>query len=131
MSGRTLSRRWVPDPGRSGVLTRAPGRPLLSCQAQGWFCPWATNYLFRIRLPRIRIAGTCRLRAEPLLVPSPQVCFNMGQMVLAKKTLRKALKLLNRVFPSNLVSLCLQTHVEKKRHFRYMNQEAQEGPSPG
>ncbi|XP_016004071.1 adenylate cyclase type 10 isoform X3 [Rousettus aegyptiacus] len=60
-----------------------------------------------------------------------QVCFNMGQMVLAKKTLRKALKLLNRVFPSNLVSLCLQTHVEKKRHFRYMNQEAQEGPSPG
>ncbi|XP_015441669.1 adenylate cyclase type 10 [Pteropus alecto] len=59
-----------------------------------------------------------------------QVCFNMGQMVLAKKTLRKALKLLNRDFPCNLISLFLQTHVEKKRHFHYMNQQAQESSSP-
>lgn len=54
----------------------------------------------------------------------------MGQMVLAKKSLRKALKLLNRDFPCNLISLFLQTHVEKKRHFDYMNQQAQESSSP-
>ncbi|XP_001493803.3 adenylate cyclase type 10 isoform X1 [Equus caballus] len=60
-----------------------------------------------------------------------QVCFNMGQMVLAKKMLRKALKLLNRIFPNNVISLFLQTHVEKNRHFRYVNQQAQESSPPG
>nr|XP_044614274.1 adenylate cyclase type 10 isoform X6 [Equus asinus] len=60
-----------------------------------------------------------------------QVCFNMGQMVLAKKMLRKALKLLNRIFPDNVISLFLQTHVEKNRHFRYVNQQAQESSPPG
>uniref|UniRef100_A0A8C0WML7 Adenylate cyclase type 10 n=1 Tax=Castor canadensis TaxID=51338 RepID=A0A8C0WML7_CASCN len=60
-----------------------------------------------------------------------QVCFNMGQMVLAKKMLRKALKLHNRVFPYNLVSLFLQTHVEKNRHFRFVNQQAEESLPPG
>ncbi|XP_031291702.1 adenylate cyclase type 10 [Camelus dromedarius] len=62
-----------------------------------------------------------------------QVCFNMGQMVIAKKMLRKALKLLNRIFPYNLISLFLQTHVEKNRHFHYINknQQAQESSPPG
>ncbi|XP_070318850.1 adenylate cyclase type 10 isoform X2 [Odocoileus virginianus] len=62
-----------------------------------------------------------------------QVCFNMGQMVLAKKMLRKALKLLNRIFPYNLISLFLQTRVEKNRHFHYVNQnqQAQESSPPG
>ncbi|XP_059944594.1 adenylate cyclase type 10 [Mesoplodon densirostris] len=62
-----------------------------------------------------------------------QVCFNMGQMVLAKKMLRKALKLLNRIFPYNLISLFLQMHVEKNRHFHYVNQnqQAQESSPPG
>lgn len=57
----------------------------------------------------------------------------MGQMVIAKKMLRKALKLLNRVFPSNLISLFLQTHVEKNRNFHYVNQnqQAQESSPPG
>ncbi|XP_053461947.1 adenylate cyclase type 10 [Nycticebus coucang] len=60
-----------------------------------------------------------------------QVCFNMGQMVLAKKMLRKALKLLNRIFPYNLISLFLQSHVENNRHFHYLNQQGQESSPPG
>ncbi|KAM4860383.1 adenylate cyclase type 10 isoform 1-T4 [Thomomys bottae] len=59
-----------------------------------------------------------------------QVCFNMGHMVLAKKMLRKALKLLNRIFPYNFISLVLQSHVEKNRHFYFLNQQGQEGPPP-
>ncbi|XP_051003725.1 adenylate cyclase type 10 [Acomys russatus] len=60
-----------------------------------------------------------------------EVCFNMGQMVLAKKMLRKALKLLNRMFPSNLISLSFQMHVEKNRLFHFMNQRPQESVLPG
>uniref|UniRef100_A0A6I8PF78 Adenylate cyclase type 10 n=1 Tax=Ornithorhynchus anatinus TaxID=9258 RepID=A0A6I8PF78_ORNAN len=60
-----------------------------------------------------------------------QVCFNMGQMVLARKMLRKALKLLDRVFPYNCVSVFLQTHVEKTRHYAYLNQPNEESPPPG
>ncbi|XP_003414943.1 adenylate cyclase type 10 [Loxodonta africana] len=60
-----------------------------------------------------------------------QVCFNMGHMVLAKKMLRKALKLLNRVFPYTLFSLFLHTHIEKNRHFHYLNQQTQESPPHG
>ncbi|XP_045694582.1 adenylate cyclase type 10 [Phyllostomus hastatus] len=60
-----------------------------------------------------------------------QVCFNMGQMVLAKKMLRKALKLLNRPFPFNLVSVLFYTRVEKNKHFHYMNQQAKQSSPPG
>ncbi|KAI5127386.1 Adenylate Cyclase Type 10 [Manis pentadactyla] len=60
-----------------------------------------------------------------------QVCFTEGQMVLAKKMLRKALRLLNRVFPCNLISLFLQTHVEKNRHFHYMSQPVHKSLLPG
>ncbi|KAK7806947.1 hypothetical protein U0070_009440, partial [Myodes glareolus] len=60
-----------------------------------------------------------------------QVCFNMGQMVLAKKMLRKALKFLNHVFPSNLITLLFQTHVEKNKFSHLMNQHPQEGSLPG
>ncbi|KAI5946171.1 Adenylate cyclase type 10 [Manis javanica] len=60
-----------------------------------------------------------------------QVCFSEGQMVLAEKMLRKALRLLNRIFPCNLISLFLQTHVEKNRHFRYMSQPAHKSLLPG
>ncbi|XP_029417608.1 adenylate cyclase type 10 [Nannospalax galili] len=60
-----------------------------------------------------------------------QICFNMGQMVLAKKMLRKALKLLKQAFPYNVVFLFFQTLVEEKRHSRFMNQLAREGSQPG
>lgn len=52
-------------------------------------------------------------------------------MVLAEKMLRKALRLLSRIFPCNLISLFLQTHVEKNRHFRYMSQPAHKSLLPG
>ncbi|KAL1769753.1 adenylate cyclase type 10 isoform X1 [Sigmodon hispidus] len=60
-----------------------------------------------------------------------QVCFNMGQMVLAKKMLRKALKLLNQRFPCNFITLIFQMHVEKNRLSHFMNQNPQEGSLPG
>ncbi|XP_032147386.1 adenylate cyclase type 10 [Sapajus apella] len=60
-----------------------------------------------------------------------EVYFNMGLIVPAKKMLRKALKLLNRIFPYNLISLFLHIHVEKNRHFHYVNQQAQESSPPG
>uniref|UniRef100_A0A8C2YLG5 Adenylate cyclase type 10 n=1 Tax=Chinchilla lanigera TaxID=34839 RepID=A0A8C2YLG5_CHILA len=55
-----------------------------------------------------------------------QVCFNMGQMGLAKKTLKKALRLLKRAFPHNLLSLVFYDHLEKKKHCHYFNQQVQE-----
>ena len=72
--------------------------------------------------------------AKPRTVASPlslQVCFNMGQMVLAKKMLRKALKLLNRPFPYNMVSVLFHTRVEKNKYFYYMNQQAKQSSPPG
>ncbi|XP_055964576.1 adenylate cyclase type 10 [Sorex fumeus] len=57
-----------------------------------------------------------------------QVCSHVGQLDLAKKMLRKALQLLNRTFPSNLISLFLQLHVEENRHFRYMSQAQESSP---
>uniref|UniRef100_F6YGE4 Adenylate cyclase type 10 n=1 Tax=Monodelphis domestica TaxID=13616 RepID=F6YGE4_MONDO len=59
-----------------------------------------------------------------------QVSFHVGQMVLAKKMTRKALKLLNRVFPYNCFSVLLQTHIEKNKHANYINQKAQNLPPP-
>ncbi|XP_054443540.1 adenylate cyclase type 10 [Pteronotus mesoamericanus] len=59
-----------------------------------------------------------------------QVCFNMGQMVLAKKMLRKALKLLSRPFPYSMISLLFHTRVEKNKHFRYTNQQAKQSSPP-
>ncbi|XP_054977953.1 adenylate cyclase type 10 [Sorex araneus] len=59
-----------------------------------------------------------------------QVCSHVGQLDLAKKMLRKALRLLNRPFPYNLISLFLQLHMEENRHFHYMTQQAQESPPP-
>ncbi|KAM5237489.1 adenylate cyclase type 10 [Ctenodactylus gundi] len=60
-----------------------------------------------------------------------QVCFNMGQMVLARKKLRKALNLLNCVFPNNLLSLFFHVHVEKNKHSHYLNSQSHESPPPG
>ncbi|XP_044530803.1 adenylate cyclase type 10 [Gracilinanus agilis] len=59
-----------------------------------------------------------------------QVSFHVGQMVLAKKMTRKALKLLNRVFPYNCFSVLLQTHIEKNKHATYMIQQEQNFPPP-
>lgn len=55
----------------------------------------------------------------------------MGQMVLAKKMLKKALKFLNRMFPSNVITLIFQMHVEKNRLSHLMALHPQEGSLPG
>ncbi|XP_072504824.1 adenylate cyclase type 10 isoform X3 [Notamacropus eugenii] len=60
-----------------------------------------------------------------------QVSFNVGQMSLAKKMMRKALKLLKRVFPYNRVSVFLQTHVEKNKHDFHMSQQLHDICPPG
>nr|XP_020830307.1 adenylate cyclase type 10 isoform X11 [Phascolarctos cinereus] len=60
-----------------------------------------------------------------------QVSFNVGQMVLAKKMMRKALKLLKRVFPYNCISVLLQTHVEKSKHAFHISQQGKDICPPG
>ncbi|XP_068950616.1 adenylate cyclase type 10 [Petaurus breviceps papuanus] len=60
-----------------------------------------------------------------------QVSFNVGQMTLAKKMMRKALKLLKRVFPYSCISVFLQTHVEKNKHDFHMSQMEQDLCPPG
>nr|XP_044991917.1 adenylate cyclase type 10 isoform X2 [Jaculus jaculus] len=59
-----------------------------------------------------------------------QVCFNMGQMVLAKTMLKRALKLLNQIFPYNLLSLFLQIHVEKNRHLQLLSHSVHKNLPP-
>ncbi|XP_006147101.1 adenylate cyclase type 10 [Tupaia chinensis] len=60
-----------------------------------------------------------------------QICYNVGQLFLAKKMLRKALKLLNQNFPSNLLTLFLRARVEKNRHSSFANPHPKEGSPPG
>ncbi|XP_070252394.1 adenylate cyclase type 10 [Myotis yumanensis] len=60
-----------------------------------------------------------------------QVCFNMGQMVLAKKMLKKSLKLLNRTFPFSFISMFFYIHVEKDKYHRYTNQQTPGSSPPG
>ncbi|KAH1166356.1 hypothetical protein KIL84_015528 [Mauremys mutica] len=45
-----------------------------------------------------------------------EVCYNMGQMNLAKKFIRKALILLNRRFPFNLIGVFFKTLLEVSKH---------------
>ncbi|XP_043860540.1 LOW QUALITY PROTEIN: adenylate cyclase type 10 [Dromiciops gliroides] len=60
-----------------------------------------------------------------------QVSFNVGQMALAKKMMRKALKLLKRVFPYSCISVLIQTQVEKNKHAFHMSQQQEEISPPG
>ncbi|ELW67239.1 Adenylate cyclase type 10 [Tupaia chinensis] len=60
-----------------------------------------------------------------------KICYNVGQLFLAKKMLRKALKLLNQNFPSNLLTLFLRARVEKNRHSSFANPHPKEGSPPG
>uniref|UniRef100_A0A8C8R8H4 Adenylate cyclase 10 n=1 Tax=Pelusios castaneus TaxID=367368 RepID=A0A8C8R8H4_9SAUR len=45
-----------------------------------------------------------------------EVCFNMGQMSLAKKLIKKALSLLNRSFPFTLIGVFFKNLVEVSKH---------------
>lgn len=66
--------------------------------------------------------GVCSVGAlwQCLNNPSPvQVCYNMGCMELAKTTIRKALRLLNRQFPVTSAGVFFQFLVEKSEHASY------------
>nr|XP_012616231.1 adenylate cyclase type 10-like isoform X3 [Microcebus murinus] len=51
-----------------------------------------------------------------------EVCFNMGQITLAKKLARQALQLLKRNFPWTWFGILFQTFLEKYWHSRFLSQ---------
>ncbi|EPY76641.1 adenylate cyclase type 10-like protein [Camelus ferus] len=63
------------------------------------------NYMHKVKICQFEEATFCRLRSE--------VCFNMGQITLAKKLARQALRLLKRSFPWTWFGVIFQTFLEK------------------
>ncbi|XP_045150845.1 adenylate cyclase type 10-like [Echinops telfairi] len=59
----------------------------------------------KVQIDRFEEATFCRLRSE--------VCFNMGQITLAKKLARQALRLLKRNFPWTWLGVLFQTFLEQ------------------
>ncbi|XP_011236136.2 adenylate cyclase type 10-like isoform X3 [Ailuropoda melanoleuca] len=72
--------------------------------------PTAFSFLKRnkVKICQFEEATFCRLRSE--------VCFNMGQITLAKKLARQALRLLKRNFPWTWFGVFFQTFLEKYWH---------------
>ncbi|XP_008571648.1 PREDICTED: adenylate cyclase type 10-like isoform X2 [Galeopterus variegatus] len=62
----------------------------------------------KVKICQFEEATFCCLRSE--------VCFNMGQITLAKKLARQALQLLKRSFPSTWFGVLFQTFLEKYWH---------------
>uniref|UniRef100_A0A8C8R8M7 Adenylate cyclase 10 n=1 Tax=Pelusios castaneus TaxID=367368 RepID=A0A8C8R8M7_9SAUR len=52
-----------------------------------------------------------------------EVCFNMGQMSLAKKLIKKALSLLNRSFPFTLIGVFFKNLVEVSKHASHQKKQ--------
>ncbi|KAM7162914.1 adenylate cyclase type 10 [Macrochelys suwanniensis] len=52
-----------------------------------------------------------------------EVCYNMGQMNLAKKFIRKALILLNRSFPFTLIGVVFKTLMEVSKHASHQKKQ--------
>lgn len=63
------------------------------------------NYMRKVKICQFEEATFCCLRSE--------VCFNMGQITLAKKLARQALRLLKRNFPWTWFGVIFQTFLEK------------------
>ncbi|XP_032958816.1 adenylate cyclase type 10-like [Rhinolophus ferrumequinum] len=78
--------------------------------------PSAFSFLKRhkVKISQFEEAIFCRLRSE--------VCFNMGQITLAKKLVRQALRLLKRNFPWTWFGALFQTFLEKYWHSYSPNQ---------
>ncbi|KAM5286550.1 adenylate cyclase type 10-like [Hipposideros larvatus] len=72
--------------------------------------PSAFSFLkkHKVKISQFEEATFCRLRSE--------VCFNMGQITLAKKLARQALRLLKRSFPWTWFGALFQTFLEKDWH---------------
>nr|XP_008525302.1 PREDICTED: adenylate cyclase type 10-like isoform X2 [Equus przewalskii] len=62
----------------------------------------------KVKICQFEEAAFCSLRSE--------VCFNMGQITLAKKLARQALRLLKRNFPCTWFGVLFQTFLEKYWH---------------
>uniref|UniRef100_G1PB33 Guanylate cyclase domain-containing protein n=1 Tax=Myotis lucifugus TaxID=59463 RepID=G1PB33_MYOLU len=75
--------------------------------------PSAFSFLKRHKFEE---ATFCRLRSE--------VCFNMGQITLAKKLAKQALRLLKKNFPWTWFGVLFQTFLEKYWHPRSLSQPA-------
>nr|XP_040138543.1 adenylate cyclase type 10-like isoform X3 [Ictidomys tridecemlineatus] len=78
--------------------------------------PSAFSFLkkHKVKICQFEEATFCRLRSE--------VCFNMGQITLAKKLARQALRLLKRNFPWTWIGVFFQTFLEKYWYSCYLNQ---------
>ncbi|XP_037375571.1 adenylate cyclase type 10-like isoform X2 [Talpa occidentalis] len=68
----------------------------------------------KVKICQFEEATFCCLRSE--------VCFNMGQITLAKKLARQALRLLKRNFPWTWFGVIFQTFLEKYWHFCSLSQ---------
>ncbi|KAM7137231.1 adenylate cyclase type 10-like isoform 2-T2 [Molossus nigricans] len=68
----------------------------------------------KVKICQFQEAAFCRLRSE--------VCFNMGQITLAKKLARQALHLLKKNFPWTWFGVLFQTFLEKYWHPCSMSQ---------
>ncbi|XP_046497432.1 adenylate cyclase type 10-like isoform X2 [Equus quagga] len=68
----------------------------------------------KVKICQFEEAAFCSLRSE--------VCFNMGQITLAKKLARQALRLLKRNFPCTWFGVLFQTFLEKYWHSWSLNQ---------
>ncbi|XP_039710481.1 adenylate cyclase type 10-like [Pteropus medius] len=68
----------------------------------------------KVKICQFEEATFCRLQSE--------VCFNMGQITLAKKLARQGLRLLKRNFPWTWFGVLFQTFLEKYWHSCSMNQ---------
>ncbi|XP_040138545.2 adenylate cyclase type 10 isoform X1 [Ictidomys tridecemlineatus] len=78
--------------------------------------PSAFSFLkkHKVKICQFEEATFCRLRSE--------VCFNMGQITLAKKLARQALRLLKRNFPWTWIGVFFQTFLEKYWYSCYLSQ---------
>ncbi|KAM6186181.1 adenylate cyclase type 10-like [Rhynchocyon petersi] len=78
--------------------------------------PSAFSFLkkHKVKICQFEEATFCSLRSE--------VCFNMGQITLAKKLARQALRLLKRNFPWTWFGALFQTLLEKYWHSSFLSQ---------
>ncbi|KAF7463027.1 hypothetical protein GHT09_010579 [Marmota monax] len=78
--------------------------------------PSAFSFLkkHKVKICQFEEATFCRLRSE--------VCFNMGQITLAKKLARQALRLLKRNFPWTWIGVFFQTFLEKYWYSCFLSQ---------
>ncbi|KAM9149001.1 adenylate cyclase type 10-like [Pangshura tecta] len=71
----------------------------------------------KLKINQFEEATFCSLRGE--------VCFNMGQIALAKKLIKRALCLLHKGFPRTWLGAAFQSLLEESKHSAYHTQQRQ------